>query len=171
MNNGVIRSIRGLVVAVQFDDQSPDPGELLIADSLKHGLLLVDHLDRDNIAVCLNVLGDNSLQKNMAAGRTNKSIQVPVGAAMIGRIFDAMGRPLDGLPMPEASMLTYRDINQVPLRTASFKAAKTEILETGIKVIDFFTPFVKGRKTGIIGGAGVGKTVLTMELMHNVAKP
>ena len=169
MNIGVIRSIRGLVVAVQFDDQSPDPGELLIADSLKHGLLLVDHLDRDNIAVCLNVLGDNSLQKNMAAGRTNKSIQVPVGAAMIGRIFDAMGRPLDGLPMPEASKLTYRDINQVPLRTASFKAAKTEILETGIKVIDFFTPFVKGRKTGIIGGAGVGKTVLTMELMHNVA--
>src|SRR5206468_4219230 len=80
------------------------------------------------------------------------------------------GRPLDGQPLPSSSELKYRNILQSSPRSMSFKATKPEILETGIKVIDFFTPFVKGRKIGIVGGAGVGKTVLTMELIHNVAK-
>ena len=64
----------------------------------------------------------------------------------------------------------YKDILKLPPRTTDFSVTKPEILETGIKVIDFFTPFVKGRKIGIIGGAGVGKTVLTMEMINNIAR-
>lgn len=170
LSTGSIRSIRNLVVTVQFDEDGPDIGELLVARNPAKSLLLVNHLLDERVAVCLNVLGDQTMQKNMAVDRTGRGIEVPVGNPTIGRIFDALGRPLDGLPMPGAADLIYKNIMQIPPRGASFSAAKPEILETGIKVIDFFTPFIKGRKIGIIGGAGVGKTVLTMELIHNVAK-
>lgn len=169
MTSGVIRAIRDLIVMVQFDNDAPDIGEVLLVNSPKKAALLVDHLGENNIAVCLNILGDKSLQKNMSAERTGRGIEIPVGELAIGRIFDALGRPLDGMPLP-AGEHKYRNIMQVPARGTSFKTAKIELLETGIKVIDFFAPFVKGRKIGIIGGAGVGKTVLTMELIHNVAK-
>lgn len=168
MTSGVIRTIRGLVVAVAFDEDVPESGELLVPDSPRKGVLLVDHLADNNLAICLNVFEDKSLQKNMTVSRTGKGIEIPVGSSTIGRIFDAMGRPLDGLEI--ADNLPRKDIMQVPLRSTSFKSAKNDLLETGIKAIDFFTPFVKGRKIGIIGGAGVGKTVLTMELIHNIAK-
>ncbi len=168
MSTGVIRTIRGLVVSVVFDEDVPESGEILIPDSPRRGLLLVDHLADNNVAVCLNVFEDKSIQKNMTVNRTDKGVEIPVGNLTIGRIFDALGRPLDGLQLGDN--LPRKNIMQVPLRGTSFKAAKTDLLETGIKVIDFFTPFVKGRKIGIIGGAGVGKTVLTMELIHNIAK-
>jgi F-type H+-transporting ATPase subunit beta len=106
----------------------------------------------------------------MTVKRLNKGIQVPIGDETIGRIFDALGHPLDGLPPPDESKVKYKDILAVSNKSDNFKAIQPSILETGIKVIDFMTPFVKGRKIGIIGGAGVGKTVLTMELINNVAK-
>ena len=168
MSLGIIRTIRDLVVTVQFDDEVPETNEILVADSAKRGALLVDHLADNNTAVCLNIFGDTSLQKNTTVQRTNKGIEIPVGSQTVGRIFDALGRPLDGLAAPQVQ--TYRNITQIPLAGTSFKVAQNELLETGIKVIDFLTPFIKGRKMGIIGGAGVGKTVLIMELIHNVAK-
>lgn len=167
---GIIRSVRDLVVLVQFDEDGPEIGELLVVRNQTKALLLVNHLLDNNQAVCLNVLGDRSMEKNMAVDRTGRGIEVPVGELTIGRIFDALGRPLDGLPPPDGPQLAYKNVMQIPPRGTSFSSAKPEILETGIKVIDFFTPFIKGRKIGIIGGAGVGKTVLTMELIHNVAK-
>jgi len=170
MSQGLVRSIRDLVVNVVFDEDGPEIGELLQATNQNHTPLLVNHLSVGGIAVCLNIMGDRSLQKNMAVERSGRGIEVPVGPIVLGRIFDALGRPLDGLPLPKSDSQPYKDIRQVPPQGMSFKAAKPEILETGIKAIDFFTPFVKGRKMGIIGGAGVGKTVLIMELIHNVAK-
>ncbi|HSX08064.1 MAG TPA: F0F1 ATP synthase subunit beta, partial [Candidatus Saccharimonadales bacterium] len=89
--------------------------------------------------------------------------------ALIGRVVDALGEPIDGGKAFDPK-IPRRDIFKLPVRSTDFTAAQPEILETGIRVIDFFTPFVKGRKIGIIGGAGVGKTVLTMELIHNIAK-
>lgn len=169
MTTGSIRSIRDLVITVQFEDD-PEIGEILVARSPTKGLLLVDHLIENNLAVCLNVLGDSMLTKNMVVERTGRGIEVPVGSKTVGRIFDALGRPLDGLPAADPKTMIYKNIMKIPPRGMSFKSDKPEILETGIKVIDFFTPFVKGRKMGIIGGAGVGKTVLTMELINNVAK-
>jgi F-type H+-transporting ATPase subunit beta len=97
-----------------------------------------------------------------------------VGEALIGRVVDATGRPIDGKPPvtegKHADKLEYRSIFKNPERSNNFSVSQPEILETGIKVIDFFTPFVKGRKIGIIGGAGVGKTVLTMEMINNVSR-
>lgn len=170
MSVGLIKSVRNLIVDVQFDEDGPEIGELLLSGTDRKSPLLVNNLNPDNIAICLNVLGDKTLSKNMPAERTRKGIEIPVGLPMLGRVVDALGRPLDGQPLPTSDKLAYKDIWEVPPAAMSFKATAPEILETGIKVIDFFTPFVKGRKMGIVGGAGVGKTVLTMELIHNVAK-
>ncbi|MDB5164290.1 MAG: atpD [Candidatus Saccharibacteria bacterium] len=170
MNPGVVRTIRDLVIQVVFDDQSPELGEVVVVDNAKHTVLLVDNLLPGGVAVCLNLLTDYTVQKGMTVQRTGKGMEIPVGEATIGRIFDALGRPLDDQPPISGENVKTKDILKIPPRSSSFKIAKPQILETGIKVIDFFTPFVKGRKIGIIGGAGVGKTVLTMELIHNIAK-
>lgn len=169
MNQGVIRSVRDLLVTVVFDDVLPDIHEIIVVDETKTPLL-VDSLQPGNEAVCLNIQSDLTIQKGMHVSRTQKSIEIPVGDAMIGRVVDAIGSPLDGQPPVDDSNMLHRTIFQAPPRGTSFKATAPEILETGIKVIDFFAPFVKGRKIGIVGGAGVGKTVLTMELIHNVAQ-
>ena len=84
-------------------------------------------------------------------------------------MFDALGRTIDGKPPLDETGMERRNIFEVRETSKSLVADPPEILETGIKVLDFFTPFVKGRKIGIIGGAGVGKTVLTMEMINNVA--
>ena len=106
----------------------------------------------------------------MPVQTTGAGIEIPIGEPTIGRILDALGEPLDGLPSIQGDNVLRKDILKLPGRSSDFKIGKPEILETGIKVIDFFTPFVKGRKIGIIGGAGVGKTVLTMELINNIAR-
>jgi F-type H+-transporting ATPase subunit beta len=173
MNKGVIRSVKGLVVGVEFDDDYPSIAEVLLADDGEDSPLMVDHVTEKGKVICLNVRGVQTLQKGMAAVRTGKSIEIPVGPELIGRVVDANGRPIDGKPpivAEKGKTLEYRNIFKNPERSTSFKVSQPEILETGIKVIDFFTPFVKGRKIGIIGGAGVGKTVLTMELINNVSR-
>lgn len=171
MSKGVVVSVLDLVVLTQFDDDGPAIGEVVVVSSGQNRIpLLVNNLNDENIAVCLNIFADKTIQKNQPVERSGQGINIPVGKHTIGRIFDALGRPLDGQPSPSGEDVIYRNIVEPPRRTLSFKARRQEILETGIKVIDFLTPFVKGRKIGIIGGAGVGKTVLTMEFIHNVAK-
>ncbi len=168
MSQGVIHSIKDLIITVEFDEDVAEINEILLVDNKQKTPLLVDSLRPGNIAVCLNLHTDRSLQKAMKVNRTGKDLEIPVGEEMIGRMFNALGEPIDGLA-PVDPKLARRSIFKPPSRTNSFEASEPEILETGIKVIDFFTPFVKGRKIGIIGGAGVGKTVLMMELIHNVA--
>lgn len=170
MSEGSVISIRDLVIKVQFDDDVPASGEVLIVDTETGGKLLVDKIDRGGIAVCLNIESDRAVQKGMKVKRTGKGIEIPVGKATIGRVLDALGGPLDGQPAIEGKDVKTKEILKLPPRSTNFTQSKPDILETGVKVIDFFTPFVKGRKIGIIGGAGVGKTVLTMELIHNVSK-
>lgn len=167
MNPGVVRAVKDLVVIVVFDEDFPDIHELLMVEGLEVPLL-VDSLQTGNQAYCLNINSDRRLQKGMKVKRTGKSIEVPVGDEMIGRVVDALGMPLDGLE-PVKGSGGSRNIFQMPTKGDGFGAVAPEILETGIKVLDFFAPFVKGRKIGIVGGAGVGKTVLTMEMIHNVA--
>lgn len=171
MNKGIIRSIRNLIVIVAFDDGHPFIGEVLVADNPEKTLLLVDSLQSNGTAVCLNIRSDQTIQKGMLAERTGKGIEIAIGPKTMGRIFDALGHPLDeGPSLFDDPEVKTKDIFKLPPRNTTFSVNKPQILETGIKVIDFFAPFVKGRKVGIIGGAGVGKTVLTMELMHNIAK-
>jgi F-type H+-transporting ATPase subunit beta len=172
MSAGTVTTIKDLVVRARFDEDAPSVGEIIVVQNGHNTKLLVDHLEPGGIAMCLNIRTDRRIQKGMAVERTQRGIAVPTGEVTIGRILDALGEPLDGQGPVGVSgeNLVYKDILKLPPRSTEFKIAKPEILETGIKVIDFFTPFVKGRKIGIIGGAGVGKTVLTMELINNIAR-
>lgn len=167
---GIIMSIKDLVVRVRFDEDCPDIGELLIVDNQMATQLLVEKLEPGGVVLCLNVRTDRSLMKGMKVRRSGRGLEIPIGDRTIGRIFNALGDPLDGQEVLVGDDIVRKDILRLPPRSTSFQITKPEILETGIKVIDFFAPFVKGRKIGIIGGAGVGKTVMTMELINNTAK-
>ncbi len=169
-SKGVIRSIKGLVVQVEFDDNFPQLQEIMVAGDEFKSQLLVETVSHTGIVTCLNVRGTTSLTKGMDVIPTGHSIEIPVGPELIGRVVDAMGQPIDGRPAIVTEKMQTRNIFRLPAHATSFKVAKPEVLETGIKVLDFFAPFVKGRKIGIIGGAGVGKTVLTMELINNVSR-
>src|SRR6476646_677519 len=126
MNSGSVRAIRDLVVEVQFDGDMPDSGEILVTNSQRHGILLVDHLADNKMAVCLNVMADRSLEKNMTAERTGHGLEIPVGPAAIGRIFDALGHPLDGQALP-AKGLKQRNIMHIPPRVSSFRAVRNDL--------------------------------------------
>jgi F-type H+-transporting ATPase subunit beta len=168
MGKGYIRAIKDLVVKVEFDDDMPSLGEVLIVDNEEKTPLVVEKALSESIVMTLNIRSHRTMQKGMLVEPSGKGIEIPVGNETIGRILDALGGPLDGKPPVETT--EYRPIMRIPPKSTNFTVMKPEILETGIKVIDFLTPFVKGRKIGIIGGAGVGKTVLTMELINNIAK-
>lgn len=167
---GVITTVKDLVVRAQFDDDAPSINELIVVGNGHETQLMVDHMEPGGIAFCLNVRSDLRITKGMSVERTHKGIEIPIGEATIGRILSALGDPLDGLPALTGEGVITKDILKLPQKSTNFSVAKPEILETGIKVMDFFTPFVKGRKIGIIGGAGVGKTVLTMEMINNIAR-
>jgi F-type H+-transporting ATPase subunit beta len=167
---GTITMVKDLVVKAQFDDDAPNLNELIVVGNGHGTTLLVDHMEPGGVAFCLNVRSDLRIMRGMGVERTHKGIEVPLGEITIGRILNALGDPLDGLPPITDPNVKYKDILKLPPKSTNFTITKPEILETGIKVMDFFTPFVKGRKVGIIGGAGVGKTVLTMEMINNVAR-
>ncbi len=168
--SGTITAVKELIVRAQFDDDPPDLNELIVIQNGHGTQLLVDHIESGGMAYCLNVRNDLRISKGMSVERTHKGIEIPIGDATIGRVLNALGDPLDGLEPITGDNTQRRDILKLPSRTSDFSMAAPEILETGVKVIDFFTPFVKGRKIGIVGGAGVGKTVLTMELINNIAR-
>lgn len=171
MSQGIIRSLKDLVLTIEFDDPSsmPELNEVLIARNEQKTPLLTRSIVNSRTIECLNLYAERNLQKGVVVDTTGRSIEVPVGNEMIGRIINAIGDPIDGGP-PLNPDMEKRNIFKLPPQQTSFGASKPEILETGIKVMDFFTPFVKGRKVGVIGGAGVGKTVLTTEMVYNIAK-
>lgn len=163
---GIVSSLRGIMVEVQLLGERPDVKELLAVEGHPEVFLEVSFF-KAAVIVCINLTNSQALQCGQSISRTHKKVTVPVGPNTLGRVFNALGEPLDKGPAIEenrrpitepSGIKTYRD------------SEKLELLETGLKVIDFLTPFVKGRKIGIIGGAGVGKTVLTTEMINNVAK-
>lgn len=168
--SGVISAIKDLIVLADFDDDAPKIGEIVKIDNDSQTELLVERLNVNGKVLCLNLRNDKDIVRGMPVKRTNEGLRIPVGDSTIGRIFDALGLPLDNLPQISDDQIKYKDALKIPKSGDEFTSKAPELLETGIKVIDFLTPFVKGRKIGIIGGAGVGKTVLTMELINNIAK-
>ena len=164
---GQVRSVRGLIVKITMFGDKPPVRELMLMESEPTVNLEILSYDEDGTAVCLNVNNHPGVVRGTKVIRSFGTISVPIGPAALGRMYNALGHPIDGIPADLS--LPRRSIYQMPVVSHSFSQFKPEVLETGIKVIDFLAPFVKGRKIGIIGGAGVGKTVLTMELMHNVA--
>ncbi len=170
---GVVRTLKGLVIKVQFDEDMPDLNEMVYVDNEKQSPLLVNSITNGDMALCLNIGGDYSIQKGDTVTRSGHSLEIPVGEEMIGRVWDTMGRPIDGKPQLDQEILDKmikRPIFSPAFQETSLENRADEVLTTGLKVLDFFTPFVKGRKIGIVGGAGVGKTVLTMEIINNVAE-
>lgn len=163
---GIITTLRGLTVEVQIVGARPDVKELLSLEGHPEVFLEVNFF-RGSRAVCLNLNNDSVVRCGQKVSRTHTKVSVPVGPNTMGRVFNALGEPLD----KQAPITENRRPISEPTGTKSYRdSSKLELLQTGLKVIDFLTPFVKGRKIGIIGGAGVGKTVLTMEMIHNVTQ-
>jgi len=166
---GTIYQIHGSVVDVVF--HSADMPKLFDACITKNGnkkvVLEVEQLLSGDIARCLAMDDTDGLCRGQEVINTSKPIQVPVGVGTLGRITNVVGEPLDKRGKIEAE--TYKSIHQ---KAPEFmdQAPNAEILETGIKVIDLLCPYPKGGKIGLFGGAGVGKTLVIMELINNVAK-
>lgn len=164
---GRIKSIRGLVCDVQISGDRPAPKELLLLEGNRNVLLEVSTYPDPYTARCINLSGSSDVRRGENVVTAHGTLAMPETKEVLGRVFNAFGQVIDG--GKPVSSTDQRSI-YASTGTNAVQGAKTELLETGIKAIDFFTPFVKGRKIGIIGGAGVGKTVLTMELIHNVAQ-
>lgn len=166
-SNGRIVAIKGLICEVRLNGNRPAPRELLALADNPAVVLEVASYPTPYSARCINLTGSSEVKRGAAVVATKGTLAMPETTAVLGRALNAFGEPIDGGKPIEAKK--YRSIYQLPSAVDGM-GTKPELLETGIKAIDFFTPFVKGRKIGIIGGAGVGKTVLTMELIHNVAQ-
>jgi len=163
---GTVHSLRGLMVEVDILGERPTEKELLTVEGYPEIFLEVSFFKAKR-AVCINLTNSQMLRCGQNIFRTNLKVSVPVGPATMGRVFNALGEPLDDGPVINENRRTISEATGVKKYRAE---QNLELLETGLKVIDFLTPFVKGRKIGIVGGAGVGKTVLTMEMIHNVTQ-
>ncbi len=167
MNQGTIKQIIGPVVDIYFAGDLPaiynglkvtGPGGEIVLEAQQH---LSGNIVR---AVALGVT--DGLKRGDVVMDTGEGIKVPVGKETLGRMFDVLGAPLDGLPAVKTEQ-TYPIHRDSP--SLSEQATSAEIFETGIKVIDLICPFMKGGKVGLFGGAGVGKTIVIQELIHNIA--
>lgn len=164
---GKIVQIIGFVVDVRFPTHLPMQNELLLVDTADEHYVKLEVLAHhsDNTVRCISMEATEGLSRGMKVISTGDTIKVPVGEQMLGRVVNALGVPIDGKGDFEGKKWSiYRD---APMLTE--QNPTTEIFETGIKVIDLLTPYAKGGKIGLFGGAGVGKTVLILELISNIA--
>ena len=164
---GRVRSIRGQIVEIEFEQNQNAPVffEILTSPSNPNLRLEVYAYTENNSLFCLSLSAKHLLYRNMPIITTGQSLTVPVGIGLLGRVIDLYGQPQDNLgPLKDVQ---YLPIYGRPITLESVETSQT-LLETGIKQIDFFTPFIKGGKIGFVGGAGVGKTVLMTELLRNV---
>ncbi len=162
--NGRIAAIRGGVVDVAFDGPVPKVHDLLRAGDVA---LEVAALIGDGLVRAMAMAPVRGLGLGMTVRATGSPIMVPVGDEVLGRMLDVFGAPIDGLPAPEAA--DRRSIHRAPPKLSE-RVLHTQILETGIKAIDLLSPIERGGKTGLFGGAGVGKTVLITELINNTVQ-
>jgi len=166
---GQLIQITGPVVDIRFPpEELPQINNAVEIAAGESGRLVVEvaqQLGNDTVR-CIAMGPTQGLRRGTPASNTGQPIRVPVGTKCLGRLFNVLGEPIDQLPPPEAE--DYHPIHRPP---PSFEAqdVSTEIFETGFKVVDLLVPYVRGGKIGLFGGAGVGKTVLLQELIHNMA--
>jgi F-type H+-transporting ATPase subunit beta len=165
---GKVTQVIGAVVDVQFDDHLPEILNALETDNNGNRLVLevAQHLGENTVRT-IAMDATEGLVRGQVVTDTDGPIMVPVGNATLGRILNVIGEPVDEGGPVEAT--EKRSIHQ-PAPTFAEQATESEILVTGIKVVDLLAPYSKGGKIGLFGGAGVGKTVLIMELINNIAK-
>ena len=166
---GTVIQIMGPVLDIRFPEEHLP--QLLSAIEVPNGEQTIvaevaQHIG-DNVVRCIAMSSTDGLQRGVEATDTGAPISVPVGEACLGRVFNLLGQPID-----EAGEVTTEEHWPIHRPAPSYEEQEstTEILETGIKVVDLICPYAKGGKIGLFGGAGVGKTVLIMELINNVAK-
>jgi len=171
VKEGVIIAVQGPVLDARFEGVMPGLYNVLEAYTVDGRLCrfeVVEHL-AGNIARCVAFNDTTSIQRNGPVYDTGSGVSIPLGEELYGRIISVVGESLDGKPLPEVK---ERDIIRKPPFEATFRLKgpkqKLAILETGIKMIDLFFPQVKGSKTGVLGGAGCGKTVVILELINNI---
>ncbi|MBM38553.1 MAG: F0F1 ATP synthase subunit beta [Woeseia sp.] len=167
MSTGTTVQVIGAVVDVEFPaDQIPNVYDALIIDDADITLEVQQQLG-DGIVRTIAMGSSEGLKRGMSVTNTKSAIQVPVGEKTLGRIMDVLGTPIDNAgPIGEEKRMP---IHRMP-PSYEEQATTTELLETGIKVVDLIMPISKGGKVGLFGGAGVGKTVTLMELINNIAK-
>ncbi len=167
MNYGKIVQVMGPVVDVQFDGTLPKIKDALeVNNNGKKAVMEVAQHIGNNVVRCIMLAASEGLYKDMQVEATGGSIKVPIGEKTLGRLFNVVGETIDDLESLDNE--EHWSIHRKP-PTFEEQSSKVEILETGIKVIDLLTPYQKGGKIGLFGGAGVGKTVLIQELITNVA--
>ena len=167
-NKGTVIQVMGPVLDIRFaDDQLPGLLSAIEIPNGEHTIVaeVAQHIG-DNVARCVAMSSTDGLQRGTEATDTGAPISVPVGEECLGRVFNLLGQPID-------NKAPVQGVERWPIHrpAPSYEEQQpaTEILETGIKVIDLICPYAKGGKIGLFGGAGVGKTVLIQELIHNVA--
>ena len=168
MNTGKVIEILGPVLDIRFKDgELPNLLNAVEVRGDNKNLIceVMQHIG-DNVARCIAMGSTDGLRRGLDAVNTGSPITVPVGEECLGRVFNLLGEPVDNMPAPEAK---ERWPIHRPAPAYDEQETATEIFETGIKVVDLICPYAKGGKIGLFGGAGVGKTVLIMELIHNIA--
>ena len=177
LNKGIIVQVMGPVVDAKFEaGHLPAINNAITVkiDAKENNGVAIDLVlevamhNGDNTVRCIAMDSTDGLKRGMEVIDTTAPISVPVGRATLGRMFNVLGEPIDGKPAVSKDEL-HKPIHRTA-PTLSELSGKVEILETGIKVIDLLAPYIKGGKIGLFGGAGVGKTVLIQELIHNVAQ-
>ena len=166
VNKGRISQIIGPVIDVEFDGDMPPINEKLHIDGTDAVLEVFAHEQQGTVR-CISMTATDGLSRGMAVSDTGGQISVPVGEGVLGRVLNVLGEPIDN--KGEVKAKERWNIHRKPPAFYE-QSPSTEIFETGIKVIDLIAPYSKGGKIGLFGGAGVGKTVLIMELMHNISK-
>jgi F-type H+-transporting ATPase subunit beta len=164
---GKIQQIIGVVVDIEFDGDLPAIYDALEIDNNGERLVLevAQHLSGDVVrAIALGTT--DGLRRGQAVATTGAPISVPIGEKTLGRMFSVIGEPIDG----KGGEFKERAPIHKPSPALTDQSTKTEVFETGIKIIDLIAPISRGGKVGLFGGAGVGKTVLIQELIHNIAK-
>ncbi len=173
---GRVVAVQGPVVDVKFDsvEDIPDLYETVITrtfDRREVTLEVAEHLE-GNIARCVALASTLNLQRNAPATVTGHPLTIPVGNELFGRIINVMGDPIDGKgPIAAKEYRSiHRDVSKLKMDVGGLAGTKPVVLETGIKVMDLLFPVVKGGKTGVVGGAALGKTLITLELIHNIVE-
>ena len=168
MGKGIVKRVTGPVVDIEFPQgQQPEIRRAveILAEGHSIKAEVVQDIGRGGVR-CIALASTDGLYRGCPAVDTGATISMPVGEGTLGRMFNVAGEPIDGKGPVEA--VKYMPIHRDPPAFTEIKPAE-EMLETGIKVVDLLTPYAKGGKIGLFGGAGVGKTVLIMELIRNVA--
>ena len=174
---GKVVAVQGPVVDVKFNtiEEMPDMHETIDTvtfDKRTVTLLVAEHLE-GNIARCVSLASTLNLQRNAVATSSGGTLKIPVGDELFGRIINVMGDPIDGKgPIDTGGRIApiHKDTSKVEMDMGGLSTGKADIVETGIKIVDLLFPVVRGSKTGVIGGAGCGKTVLITELIHNIVE-